>query len=72
MRIPDASINKRPDRMPRKRYNLPVKVRCGELSIHPASKDPVLRGNWTVIEGKPYTGTKLGTADTAKGWPKDG
>jgi len=29
------------DRMPRKRCNLPVKVRSGELSVHPGSKDPV-------------------------------
>ena len=27
--------------MPRKRCNLPVKVRSGELSVHPGSKDPV-------------------------------
>jgi len=33
------------DRMPRKRCNLPVKVRCGELTVHPASEDPVLRGD---------------------------
>ena len=26
--------------MPRKRCNLPVKVRSGELSVHPGSKDP--------------------------------
>ncbi len=35
----------RTDRMPRKQCNLPVKVRCGELTVHPASEDPVLRGN---------------------------
>ncbi len=35
----------RPDRMPRKQCNLPVKVRCGELTVHPASEDPVLRGD---------------------------
>ncbi len=34
-----------PDRMPRKRCNLPVKVRSGELSVHPGSEDPVLRGD---------------------------
>ena len=33
------------DRMPRKQCNLPVKVRCGELTVHPASEDPVLRGD---------------------------
>jgi len=31
--------------MPRKQCNLPVKVRRGELSAHPASEDPVLRGD---------------------------
>ena len=31
--------------MPRKQNNLPVKVRRGELSVHPASEDPVLRGD---------------------------
>jgi len=34
-----------PDRMPRKQNNWPVKVRRGELSVHPASEDPVLRGD---------------------------
>ncbi len=38
-------FNKRFDRMPRKRCNLPVKVRSGELSVHPGSEDPVLRGD---------------------------
>jgi hypothetical protein len=33
------------DRMPRKQCNLPVEVRRGELSVHPASEDPVLRGD---------------------------
>ncbi len=27
------------------RCNLPVKVRRGELTVHPASEDPVLRGD---------------------------
>ncbi len=39
------TVNKRFDRMPRKRCNLPVKVRSGELSVHPGSKDPVLWGD---------------------------
>ena len=37
--------NSRLDRMPRKQRNLPVKVRRGELSVHPVSEDPVLRGD---------------------------
>src|SRR5688500_17374738 len=35
----------RPDRAPRKQRNLPVRVRCGELSVRRASEDPVLRGD---------------------------
>ncbi len=35
----------RPDRMPRKQCTLPVKVRCGEFTVHPASEDPVLMGD---------------------------
>lgn len=31
--------------MPRKQNNLPVKVRRGELSVHPGSEDPVLGGD---------------------------
>ena len=41
----DEAANKRFDRMPRKQRNLPVKVRRGELSVHPVSEDPVLRGD---------------------------
>jgi hypothetical protein len=36
----------KPDRMPRKHSNSPVKVRRGELTVHPASEDPVLRGDF--------------------------
>ena len=32
--------------MPRKQRNLPVKVRRGELSVHPASEDGVLEGDF--------------------------
>ena len=41
----EAMQNARPARMPRKQCNWPVKVRRGELSVHPASEDPVLRGD---------------------------
>ena len=39
------SQDSRLDCMPRRRCNLPVEVRSGELSIHPGSEDPVLRGD---------------------------
>ncbi len=41
----EAMQNARPARMPRKQCNWPVKVRRGELSVHPASEDPGLRGD---------------------------
>ncbi len=42
---PNHNAKHKTDRMPRKQCNLPVKVRCGELTVHPASEDPVLRGD---------------------------